>query len=651
MPKTNIKSPKIPDTTKVFIFKLIAIFIPLIFICLLEISLRIFHYGHDLHLFVNSNTQKDSLVFNKYVSQKYFTQSENATIGTYEPFAKVKTPNTFRIFVLGESTSQGFPYNHNGSFHRWLKYRLMHTFPEKNIEIINLSLTAVNSITVYDFSKEVVNYTPDAVLVYVGHNEYYGALGIGSTSNIGNNLAVIRLKLKLKPLRIVQLMINTIHSIASIFQSNKQDNNQQLMKRMALNQHIIYNSSSYFKGMAQFEQNLNDICKVFSKHKIPLFISNLVNNEKDLKPFISDTSSTEKSAIAQFQLAQQAYNNHDFSTAKNKFILSKDLDLLRFRAPEALNTSISKITKLYSGVYLVDTHSLFESKSPNQIIGHETILEHVHPNLFGYALISDAFYNSLLQHKLLLPEKDDEISFEQLLDKMPVTTIDSLIGVYAIARMMQDWPFNNPKSIIKIDTTYEADIANNIVLGNLYWNRTLDDTWSHYVKLKDWNNALKIAEAAILEYPQKISAYNTAAKICLKINDPKRMLFYMQKAFEIEKSIDKAKNIVAVCIKYDYPEKSLPYIDFMIESNASKSNFTKAKEIITRLIQIKSGLTTDPSNIALLNSAAAAYCILQNKTVALKYLNMALVNKPDNKQSLEIKQKLDSFQDSELQIH
>lgn len=69
----------------------------------------------------------------------------------------------------------GFPYPNNISFQRMLKYQLQKTNPDKDIEIINLALTAINSYTFYDFAQELVHFEPDAIFIYGGHNEYYGA--------------------------------------------------------------------------------------------------------------------------------------------------------------------------------------------------------------------------------------------------------------------------------------------------------------------------------------------------------------------------------------------------------------------------------------------------------------------------------------------
>jgi len=159
---------------KLLLFKMLAILFPFVLLFLLEVALRIFNYGHNTALFVKYPKDDRFMQMNYFASDKFFSDTINATKGNSELFAINKASNTFRIFILGESTTIGYPYFHNGSFHRWLQYRLEQMYPDKNFEIINLSLTAVNSYTVLDFGKQLAQYKPDAVLIYTGHNEYSG---------------------------------------------------------------------------------------------------------------------------------------------------------------------------------------------------------------------------------------------------------------------------------------------------------------------------------------------------------------------------------------------------------------------------------------------------------------------------------------------
>src|ERR1700688_2849967 len=456
--KPIIPSSKGPSKKRIILFKGISIIlIPLLILFLIEFFLRIFNYGNNLSLFIEYKGDKDYLVFNPDASKKYFTEEQIATRGNIEIFKKKKDNNTLRIFVLGESTTIGYPYFHNGSFHRWLQYRLTHTYPDKNFEIVNLSLTAVNSYTVLGFAKEVVNYEPDAVLIYTGHNEYYGTLGVGSSNRVGSNSRVIQLVLMLRKLRIVQLLTSLFENLKNSSDSKKEFAGQTLMQRMVADQQIQFGSTLYKKGIEQFSANMDETLNLFNKYKIPVFISNLVSNEMDLIPFMSvlpdsiKLSSFSKNlkegisafnsgypeqaarllksadqiynghALCNYYLGKLAYNQGNYIQAKKYFIKAKDLDGLRFRAPTEINDAIKKICGKYNVAHLVDTKAAFDSSSSNHIIGNELILEHVHPNLTGYAIISDAFYQALKREHIIPEAETNEIGFKELIRTMPVT--------------------------------------------------------------------------------------------------------------------------------------------------------------------------------------------------------------------------------------
>jgi len=132
-----------------------------------------------------------------------------------------------------------------------------------------------------------VNYEPDAVMIYCGQNEYYGALGVGSTSRLGSNRVLIQSLLYVRSFRLVQLFENGYSTIKGLIKGKQIDTNDNLMERMASKQEIPFQSTLYNRGIVQFKNNMEDVCKVLSSKGIPVLVSNLVSNEKDLKPFIS----------------------------------------------------------------------------------------------------------------------------------------------------------------------------------------------------------------------------------------------------------------------------------------------------------------------------------------------------------------------------
>ena len=95
----------------------------------------------------------------------------------------------------------GFPYIYTAIPSHLLKVRLQQVMLQYNIEVINVGLAAVNSYTVLDFINELVDYHPDAFVVYLGHNEFYGALGIGSTEYLGKSRTLVDFYVKLHSYR------------------------------------------------------------------------------------------------------------------------------------------------------------------------------------------------------------------------------------------------------------------------------------------------------------------------------------------------------------------------------------------------------------------------------------------------------------------
>ena len=108
-----------------------------------------------------------------------------------------------------------------------------------------------------------------------------------------------------------------------------------------------------------------------------------------------------------------------YDSAKIYFQKAADLDGLRFRAPSAINAAIRELASKYENVHLVDTRAVFETHSLHGIIGNELMLEHVHPNLDGYALMSDAFYQSIKNNNLIRVDSIQEMSFDIMKKQMP----------------------------------------------------------------------------------------------------------------------------------------------------------------------------------------------------------------------------------------
>ena len=631
-------------------FKVIAFLLPFLALGLLELSLRMCHYGYDASLFITDPADSRYLVLNPDASRSYFSNQVNATTGNLEPFKKEKDPGTFRVFVLGESTTIGYPYLHNGSFHRWLAYRLMHTFPDKNLEIINLSLTAVNSYTVLGFAREVVHYAPDAVLIYAGHNEYYGALGVGSTDRIGGNAFLVGSVLWLRQFRVMQLMTNTYDGIVGLFGSHADPGGKTRMEMMVGSGRIPYGSPLYERGIAQFKKNMDETLDLFDRTHIPVFISNLVSNEKDLPPFVSAEAGSPAfkrdfdlglgdlragdstgaftaflgadsafpgHALCNYYLGRIAYGRGDYAGAKAWFRKASSLDELRFRGPDTLNTIIAGLSQAHHNVHLVDTRAAFEAASDHGIIGDEVLLEHVHPNLFGYALLSDVFYTSMKDAGLFTVPPGAEVSFMELRRTMPVTKTDSLIGAYKILNLKSYWPFSGGQARDSIRaSSEEEELAFNVAFRHMPWEQSMSNLYDYYTREQDLRDAGLVMEGLVLEHPTEEAYYEKAANLYGQLKDYDRAIFYFKKAFAFSPSFDKARYIFVMDLAMDRPGDALSYLDYAIANNTSGTNLGAVKDYTRQVVELERVSGKDTSNLAVLNQIAEAYSRMGNKEAA-----------------------------------
>jgi tetratricopeptide (TPR) repeat protein len=630
MPETL---PRPPSKKRLFLFRIIAIASPFVLLLILEMLLRLFHYGNNLDLFIESPGNSDYYVFNPAASKRYFTNQAMATSGNSEPFKKEKDEGTLRIFILGESTTIGYPYFHNGSFHRWLLFRMMNSFPDKKFEFINCSLTAVNSYTVLGFAKELVHYQPDAVMIYTGHNEYYGVMGVGSTDNMGSNGFIIGLVLWLRQFRFVQLLTNFYTYIRHVFQKNDGGGGTR-MELMVKDQKIAIGSDAFKKGIEQFARNMNQTLKIFNRNHVPVFLSTLVSNDKDLKPFVNLDN-----ALRFFNQGSVAYQKGNYDSAKRLFQKASDLDGLRFRAPSAINGIIRELASKYDNVHLVDTRAVFETHSVNGIIGNELVLEHVHPNLDGYALMSDAFYESMKKNNFIQVDSSREMPFALLKSRMPVSRVDSLAALYRMGNLKRSWPFSESMTADSMAVfSTEDKIAYALANKKTEWYTAMDSLYNYYIGTGQFDAAKTVVEGLVLEYPEDPVFASKTGTLYGKLGDFPRAVFYLKRAFDLSPSPDQAMTIFVLCLKMDRPAEAMAFIDYASGSGGNQ-NLLPVKTLTRQIMELEKKDTTQLQTV---NEIAEKYMQMGNKDGAEKYNKKALKINAGNKEAMDLKQQLET---------
>ena len=612
--KSGDKSIRSIIKNRKFWFKIISISIPFIAILMIEIVLRKVEYGEELSLFKEYSVDKRFYVINEKVGMKYFTNKSDVTVAKHDIFLKKKTNNTYRIFILGASSSIGFPYKNATTFDVNIKYQLSHMFHDKNIEVVNLSLTAVCSYTLLDIAKNLNKYEPDLVLIYAGHNEYYGTLGVGSSSKMGSNKAVISMLMKARESRIFQWFQNIFFSSIKGKKGNKQ-----LMERMADKKRIYYNSKSYKKGISQFRKNMSELCVFFKNLNTPVLISTIVSNEKDLKPFISKNFEEDESAELVFNIANEAYKKSNYFLAKEKYVQAKEWDLLRFRAPSEINTIIKLLSREHDNVFLVDSKKEMEEYVKHKILGKEVILEHVHPNLIGHQLISNAFINVAREQKLISDIWPSKNTINKMRKNIPFPKVDSIRGEYVTLMMKEDWPFEEPiPDTFSFGETFEEKAAYELVDDGVNWVEKMNKIKNHYFKNKNFEELRKILEKQAVIYGYDRSMQINAGGVNGQLKNNKRAIHYYLKAHKLMPDSTSTHSLAILYLKQDQPEKAYKFFDYM-DNDLSLNIGKKGKKILEPIIELKNKLLIDSNNKIVLKKIASKYDSIKFYDCANKY--------------------------------
>jgi tetratricopeptide (TPR) repeat protein len=589
-------------------FYLLMIIIPILFFVLLEFGLRIFNYGYVVEQWDTATEGK--LMLNQEIARRYFYNIERIPLSNQDVFDEVKKQNAYRIFVLGESSAAGYPFSPLGSFSRYIRDRLEVVYPNSVIEVVNLSLTAVNSYTLRDLFPGVLEQKPDLILIYTGHNEYYGALGVGSMESLGTSRTMINLLLYLNEYRTVQLVRNTLQWVMGLFSSTDDKATGTMMSRMAKDQYIGFNTETFNAGISQFEDNMRDILDMAKEKNVPIILSTLASNLKDQRPFISVDSEKYPRADKIFNQAKAEMKIGNIKIADSLFRFAKDLDALRFRASEKLNQSITLLSKEYK-LPLVDFDSALSSMSTDGIIGNDIMTDHLHPTLEGQFILGKIFFEKMEQSKNLPRDKAIDLSAEKqdsiTIANFNFTEFDSVISDFRIKILKNDWPFVNkkdkkPNSRVLNLKNFEDSLAAEVLDDKITWEEGHRKLAAYYLVKRNLESFIEEMDALISQYPVIIEYYDYVAKVLIERNDYGRAYKYLNSGYNVKPNAFKTKWLGTIALYNDELETAEKYLNESLNHDKNDSqvwynlagiyvkrnDYKKALELVGTALSLKS---------------------------------------------------------------
>jgi lysophospholipase L1-like esterase len=429
---------------KYALFLAVTLALPILAFGILEAGIRIARPAGGLPLFRDAPFVRGEYVAaNPDVGRRWFAGIDEPPAPPVEAFPREKGDRDFLVFVLGESSAAGFPYPRNAAFSRLLRDALADALPDRHVDVVNLGIAATNSFAMLDMAREVAARRPDAVLVYAGHNEYYGALGAASRVSIPGGTGAVRLYLRLLRLRTVLAMRDAFVRLRRGAPSPAGDlDAASLMELLARDRQIVRDSPAYRRGVTQFETNLAALVRTFTRNGIPVLLASVSSNLREQPPFAADANAAAGGAGAAFDSARSSFARGDTAAARALFARARDLDVIRFRAPGDFTAVIRRVAAMPGATY-VPVAEQFAARSPGGIEGSEFFLEHVHPNREGHGLIGRAFFDAMLAAGVLgeSPDTARLRDWDEYVRGTAISPFDERVALHLVRTLTSRWPF------------------------------------------------------------------------------------------------------------------------------------------------------------------------------------------------------------------
>ncbi|MDP1798934.1 MAG: hypothetical protein Q8K78_15675 [Planctomycetaceae bacterium] len=392
-----------------WLFRCVAICFGLGCIGLMEVALRVVGYGHDLQLIIPVPQAPGWYQLNPRFDEPFFGQT-NLSGPDGKPFRIPKPKDTRRILVVGGSTVIGFPYTPDLAFPQLMQELLQRQAEVgERIEVLNAGITALNSSSEVAVVEEGLACDPDLIVVYTGHNEFYGPGGVASGAGSLDPVWFRRLA-DWKRLRLFQLARRLLVS--------QPQAPPDLMDKLSADRGIPRDSPLFQQAVERFQQNLWAMQSAVEAKNIPLLFVGPVCNERDqppLEPALphdpvpnepawhaevrkaehwlrydqpdkalpllqAAAESAPNSAIVAYRLGQTYDRLTQRELAASHYAAAVENDGTRFRAAAAFREVMEQIAREADGerISYFDARTALIAETESGIPDETHFLEHVH---------------------------------------------------------------------------------------------------------------------------------------------------------------------------------------------------------------------------------------------------------------------------------
>jgi len=353
----------------------------------------------------------------------------------HQEFPVDKEPGATRLFCLGGSIVYGWPTGGRDAFPRVLQERLDQHHPGAKTRVINCGGVGYDSNQLVLIAKEVLEYQPDALIVFSAHNDFvnYDL----NRAFVSRSPWALRLQITLNRIRLYVLMrrwaLDTLHGAGWNPGQEVQPSEQPRDHREAAQQHI----NRRFLTLLDFETNIGRLAQMCRDHGTPLLLLTVPSNLKH-PPFqsfhfehlsakeagrwqqhfdegrrLADESQWQAALEELREAARIDDSRSDLrhqlgvvyselwrtEEAREEWLAAIDLDV----APQRAHSQANEILRASGGggVHCVDVAQAFTAAALDRAPDEALFFDAVHPNPAGFEIIAAEIEAALLEQGIL----------------------------------------------------------------------------------------------------------------------------------------------------------------------------------------------------------------------------------------------------------
>ena len=361
----------------------------------------------------------------------------------YQEFAADKPDDGFRVFVLGGSSAYGFPWGTNIAFTRPLEKALQAVWPGRSIEAVNAAAMSYGSHRLRILARELLQYEPDLLIVYGGHNEFVERRFYRDL--LDRPAELDRFRKLLYRSRLYSLMTRAYEGVAGgedaeTGAASAEGGTGQLLGLDVVREYSVEVGAAEAEEVrGLYEENLRAIVDLADGAGVRVLLCTVPSNLTGWIPnqslFSSDTGAEDRQAVldlleqardrlaredaasalarleqareldpgyaeVQFRLGQAYQALGRVEEAREAYRLARDLDGQPARATSGFNETVRSVAA-DRGTLLVDFERIFQTASPDGLVGFNLFEDYVHPTPEAHRLIAYELFGVLQEQGLL----------------------------------------------------------------------------------------------------------------------------------------------------------------------------------------------------------------------------------------------------------